>query len=304
MSEFDMIREDVLKWSCSQVLKAQLLLMNCSPLFDIEVSSICNLECKFCPRSKIIRKNKFMNPELFDILCNWLPDDAIVMFSGLGESLLNGNLSSYVRKLKEKNISSCVVTNGVFLTPEKQEELIESGINQIQISYHTLDEYRYAELTGNKGDFKSLNRNIEHLSKSKPDTLRVQLNFVDLGSNSEERFAIKDFASKLGFDFFYRREHSRGGSNLKSNHSIKKEESCFRCGTFAYVYFISSDGSIPSCVNDTQSLNVLGNIATSDYPFIRKNKLSTIYTIGFDVCDKCTDDYRWYSLYKIATKQV
>ncbi|MCS3923594.1 hypothetical protein [Methanosalsum natronophilum] len=84
MIDFDKIREDVMEWPCSQVLEAQISLMDGSPLFDIEASSICNLECNFCPRSKIIRKNNFLDPDLFKVLCNWLPENAVVMFSGLG----------------------------------------------------------------------------------------------------------------------------------------------------------------------------------------------------------------------------
>lgn len=298
MIDFDIIRADVMKWPCSQVKEIQMSLTKKTPLFDIEASGICNLECNFCPRSKIVRKNKFLEPEIFDILCNWLPDEAVVMFSGLGECLLNKNIGTYIQKLNERRISSCIITNGILLTPQKQKDLIESGIDQIQISYLTLDENRYNDLVGTGGDFKLLNYNLQNLSETKPANIRVQLNFLDIGINSNEFSTIEEKTLKWGFDFFYRREHSRGGSNLKKEFDSEINDTCFRCGTFPSVHLITTDGNITSCSNDTKSLNILGNITSLDFASIQQNKLKIMMDNSeFDVCKRCTDDYRWYTLW-------
>ncbi|MDK2947562.1 MAG: hypothetical protein PWQ63_722 [Methanolobus sp.] len=299
MIDFDRIRDDILKWPCSQLLETQKSLLDKAPLFDIEVSSICNLECKFCPRNEIIRKSKFLGPELFEVLYNWLPENAVVMFSGLGECLLNKNISSYIEKLKKRNISSCIITNGVLLTPDKQKELIKSGIDQIQISYLTTDKNRYMGLVGNKGDFETLNRNLQHLSGIRPSGLRVQLNFLDTDINSSDFHEINEIAGKWGFDIFYRREHSRGGSNPRSDCDFGFFNSCLRCGTFASVHFVTTDGNIIPCSNDTRSANILGNITSSGYTSVLKNKLMLMSDKNeFDICKRCTDDYRWYTLWK------
>jgi molybdenum cofactor biosynthesis enzyme MoaA len=300
VKDFDLIRETVQKWPCSRVQEVQSSLIEKAPLFDVEVSSICNLKCEFCPRDKVVRKNKFMESDIFDILYNWLPDNAIVMFSGLGECLLNKNLSSYIQKLKERNISSCIVTNGVFLTPEKQKELIESGIDQIQVSYLTCNESVYNDLTGNRGDFNSLNFNLQKLSEIKPADLRVQLNFIDLGVNHRSFSLVKEAALNWDFDIFYRREHSRGGLNTRSLHMLETDDCCFRCGTFASVHFITSDGNIILCCNDAKAVNILSNITSSDYASMLKNKLKIMLkNTEFDVCKRCTDDYRWHSLFDV-----
>ncbi len=297
-----MIKENVNSWSSSKINEIQNSLIRKAPLFDIEVSSICNLECQFCPRNKVIRKHKLMEPEIFSILCNWLPDNAIVMFCGLGECLLNKALSNYIQKLKEKNISTCIVTNGVLLSPKKQKELIKSGIDQIQVSYLTSNDLMYSELIGDRRNFKTLNLNLQHLSRIKPASLKVQLNFLDLGINREDFTLIKKAADEWGFELFYRREHSRGGSNAKFKSDSESKDCCFRCGTFAYVHFITSDGDIILCCNDTESLNVLGNVRNSDFPsLIKKKSKIMMNNTHFDVCKRCTDDYRWYSLWNENT---
>jgi len=304
MVDFDLIRDEVQTWPCSRIERVQHSLLKRIPLFDIEVSSICNLKCRFCPREKIVRKNDLMGEELFSKLYKWLPDKAVVMFSGLGECLLNKNIGHYIRKLKKRNISSCVVTNGILLTPEKLEDLIDCGIDQIQVSYLTADKSRYAELVGSKGDFGYLNYNLQHLSEIKPSGLRVQLNFIDVGFNCNDISAVKDSALKWGFEFFYRREHSRGGSLFDHCSNIKKNNSCFNCGTFPSLHFIASDGNILSCSNDIKSANFFGNIVNTDYMSVLNAKLKLISSgIEFEMCQYCTDDYMWYTLWNGSYEQ-
>jgi len=296
--DFDAIRKEVESWDCSKVKEVQRSLLSGPPLFDIEVSSICNLECSFCPRKEIVRDKDLMDMDTLKVLSKWLPDNAIVMFSGLGECLLNENLERMIHILKERGISSCIVTNGILLDPDRQLSLIASGIDQIQISYVASNEETYLNAIGKKGNFNELLNNLQYLSDHRPEDLRVQLNFVDIGYNLNEISSIQEIANIWGFDFFYRRLHSRGGALSLGEITSKKEKNCFRCGTFASVFFITSDGEIISCVNDVERRNVFGNIknvAYYDIAIIRKEIIEK--HSSFDTCNKCSDDYRWYSLY-------
>jgi radical SAM protein with 4Fe4S-binding SPASM domain len=79
---------------------------------------------------------------------------------------------------------------------------------------------------------------------------------------------------------------------------LETDDCCFRCGTFASVHFITSDGNIILCCNDTKAVNILGNIESSDYASMLENKLQIMLNnIEFDACKRCTDDYRWYTLW-------
>ncbi|MHA1882800.1 MAG: radical SAM protein, partial [Candidatus Thorarchaeota archaeon] len=264
MIDFDVIREEVESWDCSKVKEVQRSLLSGPPLIDIEVSSICNLECSFCPRNEIVRDNNLMDMNMLKVLSEWLPDNAIVMFSGLGECLLNENLERMIHLLKERKISSCIVTNGILLDPDRQQSLIEAGVDQIQISYVAFNEETYQRAIGKKGNYDRLIKNLQHLSDHKPEDLRVQLNFVDLGYNSNEIASIQEITDAWGFDFFYRRLHSRGGS-ISESEIISEDSTCFRCGTFVSVYFITSDGKIISCSNDVEQRNVIGNFSSISY---------------------------------------
>ncbi|WP_370574512.1 hypothetical protein [Methanomethylovorans sp.] len=87
-------------------------------------------------------------------------------------------------------------------------------------------------------------------------------------------------------------------------YSQDDRETCFRCGTFASGCFIAFDGNIISCSNDAESSNLLGNIVSSDYASVAKTKSVLMMSrIGFDICRKCTDDYRWYTLWNGSHKK-
>lgn len=47
--------EEVRAWSVGPRRRAHLALMEQPPLFDIELSSACNIDCVFCPRADIVR---------------------------------------------------------------------------------------------------------------------------------------------------------------------------------------------------------------------------------------------------------
>jgi wyosine [tRNA(Phe)-imidazoG37] synthetase (radical SAM superfamily) len=101
--------------------KAALKILINNPLFDVEASSACNINCSFCPRTKLARKQTIMWPEIFAYVLKFLPQNAVVMFAGFGEPLLNKNLEIYIRQLKDRNISSCIITNGILLASERQK---------------------------------------------------------------------------------------------------------------------------------------------------------------------------------------
>lgn len=295
--DFDTIRKEVESWECSKVKEVQRLLLKGPPLFDIEVSSICNLECTFCPKNEIFRDNEIMDMNKFKVLSKWLPDDAIVMFSGLGECLLNRHLEEMIHLLKVRGISSCIVTNGILLDSSRQRSLIKAGIDQIQISYIASNKETYRRAIHRNGSYETLRNNLKYLSNNRPKGLRVQLNFVDLGYNSNEISGIQETANEWGFQFHYRRLHSRGGAITLTNAKSSIEPSCFRCGTFASVYYITSDGEFIPCSNDVNKKHVMGSLGKltfNELVFMRKDIIDNGYS--FNICSKCSDDYRWVIL--------
>ena len=150
-----------------------------------------------------------------ELLIDWLPDDATVMFSGLGESILNPILPEFIIRLKERGIGSCLITNGVLLDTQRASNLIDSGIEEIQVSLHSLAEEEYQEITVRGGDLPLVNQNLQSLAKNYSG--KIRLNVVNTGQDPKMLEQLSSFASEIGAEYFERRLHNRGGT-IETNH--------------------------------------------------------------------------------------
>jgi radical SAM protein with 4Fe4S-binding SPASM domain len=113
---------------------------------EFETLAYCNRKCEYCPNVDWERfgddESFFMKDEVFRALIQQLKD---LGFSGqiaphmYGEPLSDPRLTkwmAYIRKnLPDSKIK--VVTNGDFLSKQKYDELIESGVNVFFISIHS-----------------------------------------------------------------------------------------------------------------------------------------------------------------------
>ncbi len=282
--------QSVRSFTPEQRRKKTLALLEQPPLIDLEVVSACNVVCSFCPRQEMVRSKRQMSEETFAAVERFLPLGAVVMISGLGEGLLHPRLPEWIERLSKGGHSTCIISNGVLLTPERQRRLIDAGVAQIQISMHGLDESVVREVMPVGARPGKVVQHLEYLSQNRPKNLRVRINFVETISNSHARNDVRAFAKQLGFDWFHRREHTRGGSLGSTKQDIGKEG----CGIFASVTFISSDGNILPCVNDVAGVESFGSVYERKWSDVMKWKVQTITKdTWFSICRSCDDDYRW-----------
>lgn len=260
------------------------------PLIDLEVSSACNVVCTFCPRSQMTRGQGRMSEETFTAVEAFLPRDAVIMISGLGDALLHPALPAWVTRLTVRGHATCLITNGVLLTPERQQALIAAGIAQLQVSVHGLDMETVSRVMPRGARPTQVRAHLDHLARTRPAHVRVRLNFVETDANGHARAEVEAYARQRGFDFFYRREHTRGGA-LGRGRPARADEGC---GIFATVTFISKDGDVLPCVNDVRGDGRLGNVRTFAWADVVSWKRRIIGDDRwFDACAGCDDDYRW-----------
>mgnify|MGYP000536311898 CR=1 FL=1 len=282
--------DEVRSWPQEERARRCRQLVEGPSLFDIEVASACNIVCSFCPRTSMTRDRALMDQATFDAVERFLPSDATVMFSGLGDALLQPRLAEWTGRLTARGISCCVITNGVRLVPEKQEELVAAGMAQFQVSVHGLDLETVRSVVPRGARPQRVKENLEHLSRRQPSSLRVRLNFVETDQNAHARAEVEAWAAELGFEFFHRHEHTRGGSLGLGRHGARTEG----CGIYSSVTFIDADGRVLPCVNDVTGDGTAGSVFELDWTSVRDWKRRTIQEGSwFSACTQCDDDYRW-----------
>lgn len=282
--------EQVRGWAPGERSRRSLALLDQPCLFDVEVASACNIVCSFCPRSDMARSSAIMGERTFQAVEAFLPEDAVVMFSGLGDALLQPRLPEWTRRLTDRGISCCVITNGLRLTPSLQRELVDAGMAQFQVSVHGLDPETVQAVVPRGAKPALVRTNLEHLAAWRPSKTRVRLNFVETPVNGHARAQVEALAGRWGFEFFHRREHTRGGS-LGVGRAAGRGEGC---GIFSSVTFIDSDGQVLPCVNDVAGTGRAGSVFELDWPSVLAWKRETIRGgQWFPACEGCDDDYRW-----------
>jgi MoaA/NifB/PqqE/SkfB family radical SAM enzyme len=281
----------VRSWPAERRRGSNLDLLEPAPLFDIEVASACNIVCAFCPRDEMVRPKTLMDDVTFGAVVNFLPANAVAMISGLGDALLHPWLEAMVGRLVGRGVSTCLITNGIRLTPSRQAALIAAGIAEIQVSVHGFDDDTVRQVVPVGANPKAVRANLEQLATVQGP--RVRINFVETPENAHARDEVRGWAENLGFRFFYRRQHTRGGTIG----AARADAGCAGCGVFSSVTFLSVDGDIMPCVNDVRGEGKLGNVRDFTWPDVLAWKRRVINEDRwFSSCTDCDDDFRWVLL--------
>ena len=184
----------------------------------IEQTKYCNFKCFYCIHSTrdeadgefraLGHRMQHMDEGFYEKIIRELkefPQDGIkrIVFSGLGEPLMNPRLPDYVRMVVEAGIAGRVeiITNGLLLTPEKSRALVAAGITNINISVQGLDAAGYEETCGIRIDFERYLENLKYLYEHK-ENVQIYIKAIDatLGTkeNEEKFFEIfSPFADRI-----------------------------------------------------------------------------------------------------------
>lgn len=113
---------------------------------QIEPTTNCNLKCQFCSREKIISEPKQLKFETFKrVFDQMMPSK--VSISGRGEPLLADDLCRMIAYARGKGSRTTITTNFT-LGAVRAKELIESGIDNIRISFESSTPEAYKRIRG------------------------------------------------------------------------------------------------------------------------------------------------------------
>jgi MoaA/NifB/PqqE/SkfB family radical SAM enzyme len=173
----------------------------------LEVSNQCNLACKTCP----ITYGKVEEPAALSLaqvqfLVSQVHTVTQVVLHGVGEPLLNRELSEIIRWLKQRKIYVLFNTNGTLINRRWREALIQSGADEIRVSLDAATPETFAQVRG-KPLFGVIIRNIKALVALKAEKgLGMPLVSLWLTGLRETLKELPDFiylAHSLGIDRVY-----------------------------------------------------------------------------------------------------
>ncbi|MBL0059681.1 MAG: radical SAM protein [Elusimicrobia bacterium] len=278
-------------------------------IFEVEVSSFCNVHCRYCPR-ELVPESGLMTRETFSRFLDGLNLGRMdsVSFVGMGEPTLNPRLSEFVRMVKTRfpKTHTWVTTNGTNLTAKTLPPLLAAGLDTLGISFNGLDPRTYEQnMPGAKFE-----KTLTHVDDSVRAArlagghTRVQINYIVTAENAEREAEIQAFWRKRGVTHFRpQRMHDRAGtaSAVPGMSTVDSAGLNGRpCVRSAVMPFISWKGEVLPCAHDMRRVNVLGNVCQESWGDIETRQRDIFRcTQSPAMCAACKDPLRHDMLKKM-----
>ena len=160
----------------------------------VEVTTRCNLQCGMCVKQNGLGgiPEGTMSAETFERLSPAFPHLDSLVLNGIGEPLLHPHLEAFItraRSLMPEHAWVGFQSNGMALTDERAQSLVNAGIDRICLSLDTVsdDSFRSirggGEMQGIMSAFASLNR---AKSRRRERDLKIGIEFVLMRDNLAE----------------------------------------------------------------------------------------------------------------------
>lgn len=172
----------------------------------IEPTNICNLKCVHCVHDgALTRKPGYLDFDLFVDMIDQIEHLALhtkIQFTGVGEPLFHKDLFRMIRYASDKGFFTLMNSNATMLTPDKCDQLMDSGLDYLHISIDGITKDTYENIRRG-ANFEQVIENICNLFKSKYEKnayhLAIILGIVDQARNRKEVEKCIQFFQKFPF---------------------------------------------------------------------------------------------------------
>lgn len=269
-------------------------------LIYVDPTNLCNFKCNFCPTGNkfllkdINRPAGFMTMEIFNKFVGDLKKmikrynqkpDSILLFKD-GEPLLNPNLISMIKAVKENNLTDVlhITSNASKLNEDISRKLITSGLNQIRFSIYGVDDESYKQ-NGNTIKFDLIYNNIKEFWKINKEhgypievVCKIIDNYPDNQINEFKR-KFEKICSRIHIEKFHNWSDTENweiknkGSYPSLNSNLEEDFLCAQPFSRLTVLF---NGDVTPCCVDWSHKLVVGNIKNDSLDYIWNNLANKI----------------------------
>jgi len=251
-----------------------------SPVLRIEPASACNLRCSHCPTGVFEMARTVMKQDVFrrvleELRRNVPPIRVVVMYHG-GEPFLNKNFLSMARRIKDVGVPFVkTVSNGMLIEPVLAEQIIDSGLDVIEISLDGQSGEQNNRVR-RRSDWATVVGNVRHLAErvaARGSSLKILIattQFLASDSNPKAdpdvpnwlRDAFSGLESRVAFKSTWA---LKWPSQLPAEGYDTIEEGPPReapemCSLLQETLTVRADGRVVACCFDLTSMSNLGNI--------------------------------------------
>ncbi|HIV74772.1 MAG TPA: radical SAM protein [Candidatus Pseudogracilibacillus intestinigallinarum] len=277
--------------------------------FYLEITSVCNLACSFCPPT--IRARQFVSPEDFAMRLDQIkPHTDYINLHVKGEPLLHPKIGELLDISAEKGFKVNITTNGTLIEKRREQLLNKPAIRQMNFSLHSFDDNNLPDREG------YMQKIIDFVKEqTKATDMIVSFRLWNLSQDNRTNAEIKRNRALLAmiekaFDLDYQieeRVEPGGGIQIAERvyinqdyefkwPSLDEEEDDGKgfCYGLRNQAAILSNGTVVPCCLDGEGVIDLGNIYKDSFSDIIKMERAQNLVDGFsrreaveELCRKC-----------------
>jgi len=239
---------------------------------QIEVTNICNARCVMCPLKDMKRKTGYMDFVLFKKIIDETSKYKLrrLILHVMGEPLLHPRIFEMIKYIKKKNPNQKVEfsTNASLLTKEITKEVIDSGLDIINLSIDATSKETYEKVRvglNYKETMENIYSFLDTVGASRKQKPLAKIQLIMLPENKDEwsKFEKKwrDYANGKSYIDLYIKEMGDWAGYLNKEKDISKKLFLkISCDAPFDSLDILWDGKVSFCCWDYDGKLVVGNV--------------------------------------------
>ncbi|WP_155593532.1 radical SAM/SPASM domain-containing protein [Lysinibacillus cavernae] len=275
----------------------------------IEITSVCNLACSFCPptaRAKGLIKVEQFNKILDEIR----PHTKYIYLHVKGEPLLHPRIDQLLDAAYEKGFKVNITTNGTLIKKNREKILGKPALRQINFSLHSFDGHE-----GSENREKYLGDILDFVRESKEYNTIISYRLWNLQKDQvsdiaarRNRETLDILENEYNLDFRIEEKVEPGKGVKIAPHVYLNQDHEFRwpsllepedegkgfCHALRSQAAILVDGTVVPCCLDGEGVINLGNVHEKSFSEIVEGERANNIVDGFsrreaveELCRKC-----------------
>jgi len=274
--------------------------------FEVETVNACNARCPMCTIEEWTRHSPTMKDDLFNKIADEICEHSdfvkrVALFRD-GEPLLDKKLSSRIKKLRDGGIPDVnICTNVSLLTPERSEEILDSGVTDVLMSIDGTDKETFEAIRVKLNFEEVVNNAIKFIKlrdKINPDT-KVRIRMIRQDKNKHQWPDFKRFWEQYTSqnDKVYYTNIHNWGNQLKNFKPISMGDGfAHPCIAPWSLMTIFSNGDAPLCNIDFNNNYLIGEVRTQSIKDVwnspQMKEYRELHITGrrneIPICEHCT----------------
>lgn len=247
------------------------------PMVQVSIANLCNMSCGYCPHDDWSHHEgfqpRFMSRDLYTRIVDQMSArKSTLRLIARGEPLLHPDIVWMVKRAKQAGVETVnLITNGKRLDDHMARDLLEGGLDLLEVSLNASTKKAYTALGRQPDDFDRVVGNIAHyinLRDSGLGNTYVAVSFIVKPGDERE---LDDFRSQwegIADDVVVRPIHDFHGHLTLDGKMPDRHP----CRVLWSRFNVDYDGVVSVCYSDWDNRTPLGDVQESSIEDIWKSQ--------------------------------